>query len=85
MCLHRTSQLSSVTTRTQFLNHRICSWSHTQGQSWRDGPVDSIPDYLVARAQRRYGLSDPLDPNVVTAWELLSAYSESMCTKTAFY
>jgi hypothetical protein len=47
--------------------------------------VDSIPDYLVARAQRRYGLSDPLDPNVVTAWELLSAYSESMCTKTAFY
>lgn len=41
------------------------------GQNWRDSPVPSIPDHLVARAHRRYGLI-ATDSDVTTAWELLS-------------
>lgn len=47
------------------------------GQIWRDKPVPSIPEHLVARAHRRYGLST-LDSDVTAAWELLSKYKSSM-------
>ena len=47
------------------------------GQNWRSGPVASVTDYLVQRAHRRYALTSP-EPSVTEAWELLSAYQESM-------
>ena len=37
----------------------------------------SVTDYLVQRAHRRYALTSP-EPSVTEAWELLSAYQESM-------
>ena len=47
------------------------------GQNWRSAPVASVTDYLVQRAHRRYALTS-LEPSVTEAWELLSAYQESM-------
>ena len=47
------------------------------GQNWRSAPVASVTDYLVQRAHRRYALTSP-EPSVTEAWELLSAYQESM-------
>ena len=45
------------------------------GNNWRAGPVDSIPDYLISRAYRRYGMGAVApadrDPDVASAWTLL--------------
>ena len=49
------------------------------GQNWRAAPVDSISDYLVTRAHRRYGLTAE-DSDVTKAWTLLqgSMYSQDV-------
>jgi alpha-N-acetylglucosaminidase len=45
--------------------------------NFRDGPVDSIPGWLKARATRRYGLGAS-DADVDAAWELLSNSTDAM-------
>ena len=62
-----------------YMAHRPALYDFILGQNWRAAPVDSISDYLVARAHRRYGLTAE-DSDVTKAWTLLqgSMYSQDV-------